>query len=752
MTEAANPAPGIPTRLVRTDADEERASAPTSSADPEPATAEPPPAETPAPDAAPAPAAPAAPAEIPLSDPSLYINRELSLLEFHERVLAQAKDSANPLLERLRFLTICSSILDEFFEIRVGALKEQLALGVPKTGPDGMGAQDTLKKVRGVVLRILTEQYRVLNEELLPQLRDEGVVLYQHTELDPEQRAWVREYFRQEVLPVLTPIGLDPAHPFPRILNKSLNFIVSLDGKDAFGRRSRAAVIQAPRILPRIIALPNALTDGKRGYVLLTGVMQECVGDVFPNRRVHGCHQFRVTRNSDLWIDEEEIQDLLLAVKGELPRRHFGNAVRLEVSANCPDDMVGFLRERFGLEREDVYPVDGPVNQHRLEALYDLVDRPRLKYPPFVPGLPKRLTKQSDMFAILRDRDILLHHPYQSFSPVLQLLRQAAADPDVLAVKLVVYRTGVDSPVGEALLAAANAGKEVTAVIELLARFDEAANVELASRLQEAGAKVVYGIVGFKAHAKMLLIVRRENGRLRRYVHVGTGNYNSRTTRQYTDFAFLTSDEEYGSDVHDLFQQLTSLGRNGPLKQLVQTPFDLHRRLLELIEQEEQNAREGKKSRIMAKMNALIEPQIIQALYRASQAGVSIDLIVRGICCLRPGIPGVSENIRVRSIVGRFLEHHRVFHFHAGGEKVTLCASADWMPRNFFRRVEAAFPVKGKKARLRLVREGLRCFLKDTCLAWEMLPDGSYRRLRPAEGGCFSAQEFLLETLASRPH
>jgi polyphosphate kinase len=355
------------------------------------------------------------------------------------------------------------------------------------------------------------------------------------------------------------------------------------------------------------------------------------------------------------------------------------------------------------------------------------------------------------MFAILRDRDILLHHPFQSFSPVQQLLRQAAADPDVLAVKLIVYRTGVDSPVGEALLAAANAGKEVTVVIELLARFDEAANVELASRLQEAGAKVVYGIVGFKAHAKLLLIVRREGGRLRRYVHVGTGNYNSVTTRQYTDFGFMTSDEDYGRDVHDLFQQLTSLGRNGPLRQLVQTPFDLHRRLLDLIEQEERNAREGRKARIIAKMNALIEPQIIQALYRASQAGVPIDLIVRGICCLRPGIPGVSQTIRVRSIVGRFLEHHRVFHFHAGGEKVTLCASADWMPRNFFRRVEAAFPVKGKKNRERLIREGLRVYRKDTCQAWEMLPDGSYRRLRPETGPCFSAQGYLLESLSGPP-
>jgi polyphosphate kinase len=673
------------------------------------------------------------------------------MLEFHRRVLEKANDPGVPLLERLRFLTISSWILDEFFEIRVGGLKEQIAFGVPKGGPDGLTPTETLKRIRASVLEFVGEQYRVLSERILPELEAEGIVIHGNTDLDTQQRAWVREYFQQEVLPVLTPIGLDPAHPFPRILNKSLNFIVSLDGKDAFGRRSRAAVIQAPRILPRLIALPKKLSGGEHAFVLLTAVMQECVAELFPNRQLEGCHQFRVTRNSDLWIDEEEIRDVLLAVKGELPRRHYGKAVRLEVSDNCPEEMVSFLLQQFELDRNDLYQVSGPVNLHRLEALYDLVDRPKLKYPPFVPGLPKPLTKSSDLFRILRERDVLLHHPYQSFAPVLELLRQAAEDPDVLAVKLIVYRTGLASLVGEALRAAASAGKEVTAVIELRARFDEAANIELASQLQEAGAKVVYGIVGFKSHAKMLLIVRREEGSLRRYVHVGTGNYNSKTAREYSDFGFMTSDAEVGKDVHDLFQQLTSLGRNGDLRKLVQTPFGLHRKLLDLIEGEAKRAREGEEARIIAKMNSLIEPEIIQALYRASQAGVPIDLIVRGTCCLRPGIPGISETIRVRSIVGRFLEHHRVFYFHAGGDRVALLSSADWMGRNFFRRVELAFPVSGRKNRERVYEEGLEVYLSDNCDTWVMRPDGSYERVVPGEEGRRSAQETLLETLARSP-
>jgi len=687
-----------------------------------------------------------------LEDPGLYINREISLLEFHGRVLEQAKDPDLPVLERLRFLTISSSILDEFFEIRVGGLREQVAFALQKAGPDGIGAKELLDLLRRRILKLVTEQYRVLNEELLPELEREGVVLFSRDQLSRAQRDWVRDYWDRQVRPVLTPVGLDPAHPFPRILNKSLNYLVSVDGKDAFGRKTRLAVIQAPRILPRLIPLPREISGVPNGFVLLAAVLHQHVGDLFPGMKVRACGQFRVTRNSDLWIDEEEVNDLLLALKGELPRRHYGNAVRLEVSDKCPEEQVAFLLNQFELKPQDLYRVDGPVNLNRLEALYDLVDVPRLKYPGFIPGLPPQLLEGADMFSSIRARDILLHHPYQSFSPVVDFVRQAATDPEVLAIKATVYRAGPRSPFAESLLEAALAGKEVTAVIELRARFDEAANIELASRLQEAGAKVVYGVVGFKAHAKMLLVVRREGEELRRYVHLGTGNYNVRTARSYTDFGYFTSAPEVGEDVNTVFQQLTGLGRGAKLSRLVQTPFGLHARILQYIEEETEAAREGKEARIVAKMNSLIEKDVIRALYRASQVGVEILLNVRGICCLVPGLPGVSENIRVRSIVGRFLEHHRVFHFWHGGEEITLCSSADWMPRNFFRRVEVAFPLRGKKNRNRVIREALEVAFEDNSQAWDMQPDGSYVRARPEPGELpVRAQELLLDSLAKAP-
>ncbi len=684
------------------------------------------------------------PVPMSLDDSSLYINRELSLLQFHRRVCAQAKDDRVPLLERLRFLTISSAILDEFFEIRVGGLKEQVAFGLAKTGPDGLGAAETLRRVREEVLEFVGEQYRILNEELLPALRDEGIRIFPRSELTDDQRVWVRDYFRRHVHPIITPIGLDPSHPFPRVLNKSLNYVVSLDGKDAFGRKANAAVIQAPRILPRLIAVPEDVFGVPFGFVLLTAVIHESVGEFFPGMKVRGCHQFRLTRNSDLWVDEEEVQDLLHALKGELPRRHYGNAVRLEVSDTCPDEMSRFLERQFELGEDDIYQVDGPVNLHRIEALYDLVDRPELKYEPFLPGLPKHLTERSDLFAVMRDRDVLLHHPYQSFAPVVDLLQQAAGDPYVLAIKMTLYRTGSRSLLAEALVEAAKAGKEVTAVVELRARFDEAANIELASRLQEAGAKVVYGIVGYKAHAKLLLVVRREGERLKRYVHLGTGNYNPKTARAYSDFGLLTSDDEIGADVHSVFQQITSLGRAGELNRLLQTPFDLHDHIVDLIGQEAEAARRGENAQIFAKMNSLVERRVIRALYEAGQAGVDIKLVVRGVCCLRPGVPGVSENIRVRSVVGRFLEHHRVFSFYAGGKWETLCSSADWMPRNFFRRVEVAFPISSKKLRGRVREEGLEVYFRDDAQAWEMRADGSYEA---CAGRTYSAQEDLLEKM-----
>jgi polyphosphate kinase len=464
--------------------------------------------------------------------------------------------------------------------------------------------------------------------------------------------------------------------------------------------------------------------------------------------KIRACDQFRVTRNSDLWVDEEETQDLLLALKGELPRRHYGNAVRLEVSDTCPPETATFLLNQFHLSEDDLYRVDGPVNLNRLEAAYDLVDRPSLKFPGFIPGLPNQLSESTPLLRHMQERDILLHHPYQSFSPVVDFVRQAAEDPNVLAIKMTVYRTGADSPLMETLIDAARAGKEVTVVVELRARFDEAANIELAARLQEAGAKVVYGIVGFKAHAKMILVIRREGPILRRYVHLGTGNYNARTARAYTDFGLLTTDPEIGEDVQDLFQQLTGLGHGGNLRRIIQTPFELHKTLIDLIRREAENQRAGKKARIAVKTNAITEPEIIRALYEASQAGVPIDLVVRGICCLRPGVPGVSETIRVRSIVGRFLEHHRVFHFHAGGDDVTLCSSADWMQRNFFRRVETTFPITRKGNRERVLQEGVDICMEDNRDAWDMRPDGTYERCEPGKKDEVASQRKLLETLA----
>ncbi len=683
------------------------------------------------------------------SPPTSFLNRELSLLEFNRRVLEQARDASTPLLERLRFLTISSSNLDEFFEIRVAGLKQQIAAGVSRGGPDGLTPADALSKISEAAQSLVQEQYRTLNELLLPALEGEGIRVPRRSVWSAKQHEWAKGYFHREVLPVLTPIGLDPAHPFPRVLNKSLNFIVTLEGKDAFGRSSGMAVVQAPRVLPRLIRLPKEIAEGPWSFILLSSVIHAHVGVLFPGMEVKSCNQFRITRNSDLWVEEEAAEDLLEALQGELFRRNYGDAVRLEVTGNSSPETTEFLLEQFELERRDVYVLDGPVNLNRLSALYDLVDRRDLKYPPFVPGIDRRVARRSDIFAAIAKRDILLHHPYQSFAPVVELVTQAADDPNVLAIKQTLYRTGKQSPLAEALLAAARKGKEVTAVVELRARFDEEANIDLATKLQELGAKVVYGIVGYKTHAKMLLVVRREGSDLRRYVHVGTGNYHTTNTRHYTDVSMLTANPEIGEDVHDVFQTLTGLGKVTALRKLLQAPFSLHKRLLELIDAETENARTGKPARIAAKMNALIEPRIIESLYRASQVGVKIDLLVRGMCALRPGVAGLSDNIRVRSIVGRFLEHSRVFHFHAGGLDLVYCSSADWMSRNFFGRVEVAFPIDDPKLKQRVLSEGIAAYLDDNSQAWELQADGSYRRLAAGEQKMLRAQEFLLGQMAS---
>jgi polyphosphate kinase len=681
-----------------------------------------------------------------LKSPGLYFNRELSFLEFNRRVLAQAFDESVPLLERLRFLCISSSNLDEFFEIRVSGLKQLLELGSAQSTADGMTFEQQLAAIHERAAVLVAEQYRCLNEVLMPALAARDILLIGNEEWTPEAHKWLERYFEHEVEPVLSPLGLDPARPFPRIQNKSLNFIVRLEGKDAFGRDSEHAIVQAPRSLPRVVPVP--IEGSKRTLVLLTGIVEAFVQKLFSGIRVVGCYQFRVTRNSDLFVDEEEIDDLRRALEGELQHRRYGAAVRLETSNDCPDDLVEFLRQQFSLHEVDTYSVPGPVNLNRLSAVYDLVQRPDLKYPMFTAGVSKRLMTNNDLFAVIRHKDLLLHHPYQTFAPVMDFLRQAASDPNVLAIKQTLYRTGHESPIVDSLVAAANAGKDVTVIIELRARFDEEANIELSNRLQEAGAHVMYGVVGYKTHAKLTMVVRREPGGIRRYCHMGTGNYHPKTARQYTDYGLFTCNDEIGQDVHELFLQLTSLTQTPKLNRLIQSPFGLNEACIARLDREAGHALAGRPARVILKMNALVEQQTIEALYRASRAGVKVDLIVRGLCSLRPGVPGVSENITVRSIVGRFLEHSRALYFENGGEPELYCTSADWMERNFFRRVEVAFPIQRKSHRERIL-EDLTRYLEDNTQAWVLLADGRYERLSPGAEKPRNAQAELLATYAA---
>ncbi|MEJ2127519.1 MAG: polyphosphate kinase 1 [Woeseiaceae bacterium] len=679
----------------------------------------------------------------------LYINRELSQLEFNKRVLAQALDPEIPLLERLRFLCITCTNLDEFFEIRVAALKQRIEMGAPAQGPEKLSAQQIFDAIRHGMLGVVQKQYELLNKVLFPELTKSGVVFLQSEEWNEEQRDWLREYFRDQVVPVLTPLTFDPSRPFPRVLNKSLNFIVRLHGKDAFGRNRDRGMVQAPRSLPRIIRLPEHLGNpGQHHYVFLSSIIRVHVAELFPGLSVDGCYQFRVTRNSNLYVDEEEISDLVHALEGQLAASRHGAAVRLEVSHECPQDLQEFLLDHFGLAEHDMYLVDGPVNLNRLSTICDIEDNPELLYPPFTQGLPMELLGNEDIFSLLAKKNVLLHHPYQSFAPTIEFIKSASTDPDVLAIKITLYRTGAESPIVDLLVNAARAGKEVTVIIELMARFDEAANISLASRLQEAGAHVVYGLVGYKTHAKMTLVVRREADKLVRYVHLGTGNYHHATTKVYTDYGYMSSSKRLGNDVHELFMQLTSLTESSDMSRMLAAPFSLYPSLLEKINREADNARAGRDARIIAKINALNEPGIIDALYEASQAGVKIDLIVRGICSLRPGVPGLSENIQVRSIVGRFLEHSRVYYFLNDGDEEFYCASADWMERNLLRRNESCFEIRQKQMKEQ-IRADLELFLTDNCQAWALHGDGSYERLQPGnDEERVSAQETFLENLA----
>ena len=673
-----------------------------------------------------------------------YINRELSILDFHLRVLEQAVDPLHPLLERMNFLLIFSRNLDEFFEIRVAGVMEQFSLGNESRSPDGLTPRQVLQKISETAHAAIERQYRILNEEILPKLREEDICFLRRGELTPAQSAWIKKYFQEQVAPVLTPISLDPAHPFPRLVNKSLNFIITLEGKDAFGRQIDLAVVPAPRSLPRVVRLPDELTGGKEHHVMLSAIIHEHVSDLFPGMTATGCYQFRVTRNADLALNED-VEDLAKALKGELSSRRFGRAVRLEVTHNCPQHIYEYLLEEFDLTDEQLYKVDGPVNLARLVSNFK---RPHLRYDSHTPVVPKVFKKTESIFSAMQKQDILLHHPFESFAPVIQLLREAARDPQVLAIKQTLYRSGADSEIVQILAEAARNGKEVTAVIELRARFDEESNIEVANVLQEAGAVVVYGIVGYKTHAKMIMVVRRENNKLVRYVHLGTGNYHAMNARIYTDYGLMTTDKDLCEDVHRIFQELTGMGKMAKLKKLLHAPFTLHARFINFIDEEIANAKAGRKAQIIVKVNALTEVQLINKLYEASQAGVQIDLIIRSICCLRPGLPNLSENIRVRSIVGRFLKHNRVYYFSNNGDARIYCSSADWMDRNLFNRVEACFPVEDPALKKRIYQQGLVNYLQDNQQAWLLQSDGTWMRAEPAEGEkLHNAQRALLEMI-----
>ncbi|QJD92503.1 polyphosphate kinase 1 [Duganella dendranthematis] len=679
---------------------------------------------------------------------SAFLDRELSQLMFNRRVLAQAEDRSIPLLERLRYLCIASSNLDEFFEVRVASL---LAAGA---GDGALSSHPalvaTLSRISNECHALVTDQYELLNTQILPEMAAHGIHLVRHNERNEAQRAWVKDYFDTEVRPLLTPIGLDPAHPFPQVVNKSLNFIVQLGGKDAFGRGTAIAIVKAPRVLPRVIRLPDHLSkSGGMSFCLLSSVIHAHISDLFAGREVIGYSQFRVTRDSDLWVDEDEVKNLRQALKGELVGRQFGASVRLEVAMNCPPELSQFLLDQFGLHQSRLYAVNGPVNLVRLNEIMDHVHNPELRFPPFFPGQAYKPGNQ-DIFAALRERDILLHHPYQSFQTVIDFIRSAAFDPAVVAIKQTIYRTGMNSDLMESLIIAARAGKEVTVIVELKARFDEEANINWADKLEQAGAQVVYGVVGLKTHAKVALVIRREEGKLRYYAHLGTGNYHPTTTKFYTDFGLLTCHPGMSQEVNEVFIHLTSLTKPHRLTHLWLAPFALQNEIIKAIRNEARIARAGRPGRIIVKINALVDESVIRALYAASKDGVKIDLIVRGACTLKPGVPGLSENIKVRSVIGRFLEHSRIYYFRNDLAHDTYLASADWMSRNLFRRIEVAFPILDKALKRRVMAEGLTPYLKDNMNAWELEADGHYQRRKArSKQAPFSAQQHLMETLGT---
>jgi polyphosphate kinase len=666
----------------------------------------------------------------PLSAHENFINRELSWLEFNRRVLEEAQDPTQPLLERVKFLTIFSSNLDEFFEIRVAGIKQQIESETSDVGPDGLSPTEIFNNIQRVVRELVAAEYALWNKELLPELTKNGIRIRDVAQLSAKRAAWARRYFQEEVFPMLTPLAVDASHPFPQLLNKSHNLLVR--AKAQRGGELLHAIVQVPRVVPRLIALPRGKEkDEPWDYIYLASLIKYHIGELFPGLILDGVHAFRVTRNSDLYIDDEEAENLLRTIEQELKRTSRGDAVRLEVEADCPRDFRELLQEFFDLTDADVYKLDGPLSMTHLAPLLVNDAFAKLKDRPFQPSRDPALPPHANIFEVVRRQGVLLHHPYDSFDPIVEMIEEAARDPQVLAIKITLYRTSGDSPIVEALIEAANAGKQVTAIVELRARFDEAVNIQWARRLEEAGAHVIYGVVGLKTHCKALLIVRRDSDRLRHYVHLGTGNYHPRTARTYTDFSLFTSEPQLTDEVASVFNTLTGLAGYPGLKKLMVAPFDLKTRLIGLIERERDLARAGKPGRIIAKLNSLVDQEVIEKLYEASCADVTIDLIVRGICCLRPKIPNLSENIRVFSIVGRFLEHSRIYYFANDGQPDLYLSSADWMPRNFLRRVEVAFPIENPALRDEIVNGVLPKFLHDRVKARELQPDGSYRRLKP---------------------
>lgn len=681
-----------------------------------------------------------------LDSPEYYLNREFTALEFNDRVLQLAEDNNTPLLERMRFVCICSNNLDEFFEIRVAALKERISISPQKTSSDGLRSDETFYKLSLQTHKLIERIYNFYNNKLLPELRKEHIYFYEKPDWNENINLWIKNYFKNEILPIVSPIALDLAHPFPQLFNKSLNFIVSLEGKDAFDRNINYAVVHAPRALPRMVLLPKELSGEKDIFIYLSSIIKTNISSFFPGMEIKGCFAFRITRNSDLYFNDEGADDLAEAIQRELSSRHYGHVVRLEIDHDCPKEITNFLLNKYHLQEDDVYYCNGPVNLQRLLSTIKQVKRPKLEYPSFTPSYVVPLQQQKNLFNVLDEQDILIHHPYESYETVIDFVKQAAIDSNVLAIKQTLYRTHINSAMVKALLEASRRGKEVTAIIELRARFDEESNLRLATQLHEAGVLVLYGIMGYKTHAKMTLVVRRALGKLKPYVHLGTGNYHEETTKHYTDISLLTSNPEITADIQSIFQQLTGLGKMVKLKQVYHSPFTLQKRVLELIELCKDSAERKQEAKIFIKVNGLTDQHIIEALYKASQKGVNITLLIRGACCLKPNIQHVSENIKVLSIVGRFLEHHRIYYFKHDNNEHYYCASADLMERNLYARVEIMFPILNEVCKKKINDEILKNYIKDNTNTWELQKDGSYK---PIRSGAYSAQNKLLETKTS---